>query len=122
MVKGTKKIEGGGKPKGNKVWHDKGGKNFEWQPVDHPNKAITTALSGFRRPGSKTYILGMTSEGTSLVKEGEGTSHWMSKDYNAWMQTAAYHTMKSAYKHFYTPPIPTWEDRNRANQKTKLNP
>tara|TARA_R100000152_G_C6781229_1_gene215300 strand:- start:5358 stop:5741 length:384 start_codon:yes stop_codon:yes gene_type:complete len=106
MAKGTKKIEGGGKPKDNKVWHDKGGKNFEWQPVDSPNKALTTAKSGYSPPGSKSYILGWVSEGTSFVQEGKGTSHWMSKDYNSWMRTAAYHAMKDAYKHFQKPAPP----------------
>ena len=47
MAKQTKRIEGGGKPKGNKVWHDKGDWNWGWQPVESPNKSITTAVSGF---------------------------------------------------------------------------
>lgn len=104
------KIEGGGTPKGNKVWQDTG-KNWGWQPVSSPSVSATKAISGYAG-NTSIHVMGTTSKGTNL-----DTGHWMPKDYNRFMQVAASAAMRHAYKTF-----PTWDDRNIKNNGTKLNP
>ena len=110
----VKRIEGGGTPKRNKVWFDND-KLYEWQPVSDPSDTATKAISGYSG-NSSIHIMGTTSKGTEI--SSEGTSHWMPKDYNRFMQVAAKAAVRKAYSTF----LPTWDDRNVRNNNTKLNP
>lgn len=109
----VKRIEGGGKTKA-KVWEDDGRNKFGWEQAGDIQNTINTAVKQITRgDGYGIHIVGNTSHPT--MRE---YNQWGSKDYNRFMKAGQLAVTDLAREKL----LPTWEDRNKRNNGTKLNP